>query len=97
MIFLPQEQGFCTFLCLRCVEFAHSKNSSGSGRGGGEWSGIELTDVLGSYIGKSLRFLHYASLSTCCQNLEKKFGSLEKFGENGGVSFKGSDPEKCQF
>ena len=30
---------------------------------------------LGLYIRKSLRFLYYASLSTCCQNLEKNWGT----------------------
>ena len=36
-------------------------------------------------------------LSTCCQNLEKNLGSPEKFGRRRGLSFKGSDREKCQF
>ena len=50
-----------------------------------------------SYIRNSLRFWSYASLSTCCQNLEK-FGITGKIlGESGGQTFKGSDREKCQF
>ena len=34
-----------------------------------------------SYIRNSLRFWYYASLSTCCQNLDKKLGKIwEKAG-----------------
>ena len=42
-----------------------------------------------SYIKNSLRFWYYASLSTCCQNLEKKWGHRENLGESGGQTFKG--------
>ena len=41
--------------------------------------------LLGSYIRKSLRPLYYASLSTCCQNLEKKVGVTRKIWEKAGV------------
>ena len=58
---------------------------------------LRMTVPLVSYIRNSLRFWYYASLSTCCQNLEKKLGSLGKFGRKRGQTFKGSDPEKCQF
>ena len=51
---------------------------------------------LGSYIRNFLRFFYAASISICSQSL-KKLGSLEKFGESGGQSFKGFDQEKCQF
>ena len=50
-----------------------------------------------SYIRNSLRFWYYASLSTCCQNLEKNWGHRENLGGSGGQAFKGSDPEKCHF
>ena len=40
-----------------------------------------------SYIRNSLRFWHYASLSTCCQNLEKNWGHWENLGESGGQTF----------
>ena len=40
-----------------------------------------------SYIRNSLRFWYYASLSTCCQNLEKKLRSPEKFGRKRGSNF----------
>ena len=36
-----------------------------------------------SYIRNSLRFWYYASLGTCCQNLEKKWGHRENLGESG--------------
>ena len=45
-IFLPQGLGFPTFLMPRGGEFALSKNSVGFALGGGgEWSGLELTDT----------------------------------------------------
>ena len=44
-----------------------------------------------SYIRNSLRFWYYASISTCCQNLEKNWGHRENLGESGGQTFKGSD------
>ena len=52
-----------------------------------------------SYVRNSLRFWYYASISTCCQNLEKKIGVTGKIWEKagGGQTFKGSDREKCQF
>ena len=52
---------------------------------------------LGSYIHISLRFWYYASVSTCCQNLEKNWGYWENLGEGGGQRFEGSDREKCQY
>ena len=59
---------------------------------------LRTTVPLVSYIRNSLRFWYYASLSTCCQNLEQKYWAhRENFGENGGQTFKGSDREKCQF
>ena len=41
-------------------------------------------------------FCQVSSLSTCCQNLEKKLGSPENLEENGGQTVKGSDREKCK-
>ena len=38
-----------------------------------------------SYIRNSLRFWYYASLSTCCQNLENKIGVTGKTWEKTGV------------
>ena len=38
-----------------------------------------------SYIRNSLRFWYYASLCTCCQNLEKKIGVTGKIWEKVGV------------
>ena len=38
-----------------------------------------------SYIGISLRFWYYASLSTCCQNLEKTIGVTGKIWEQAVV------------
>ena len=35
-----------------------------------------------SYIRNSLRFWYDASLSTCCQNLEKNWGHWENLGES---------------
>ena len=49
---------------------------------------LKTTVPLVSYIRKSLRFWYYASLSTCCQNLEKKnWGNRENLGESGGQTF----------
>ena len=58
---------------------------------------LRTTVPLVSYIRNSLRFWYYASLSTCCPNLEKNWGHRENLGESGGQTFKGSDREKCQF
>ena len=38
-----------------------------------------------SYIRNSLRFWYYASLSICCQNLEKRIGVTGKIWEKAGV------------
>ena len=38
-----------------------------------------------SYIRNSVRFWYYASLSTCCQNLEKKIEVTGKIWEEAGV------------
>ena len=46
---------------------------------------LRTTMPLVSYIRNSLRFWYYASLSTCCQNLETKLGSPGKFGRKRGV------------
>ena len=55
-------------------------------------------DVLSdSYIRKSLRFLYYVSLNTGCQIPEKNWGHRKNLGESVGVTFKGSDREKCKF
>ena len=48
--------------------------------------------AIGSYIKISLRFWYYASLSVCCQNLEKQIGR-----QNFRESFKVSGREKGQF
>ena len=61
------------------------------------FSVLKTNVPLVSYIRNSLRFWYYASLSSCCQNLEKKLGSPGKFGRKRGQTFKGSDQEKCQF
>ena len=58
---------------------------------------LRTTVPLVSYIRNSLRFWYYASLSTCYQNLDKKWGDREHLGESEGQTFKGSDREKCQF
>ena len=50
-----------------------------------------------SYIRNSLRFWYYATLSTCCQNLEKSWGHRKNLGEGGGQTFKGSDRGKYTF
>ena len=36
-----------------------------------------------SYIRNSVRFWYYASLGTCCQNLEKNWSHRENLGESG--------------
>ena len=46
---------------------------------------LRTTVPLVSYIRNSLRFWYYASLSTCCQNLEKKVGVTRKIWEKAGV------------
>ena len=48
---------------------------------------LRTTVPLVFYIRNSLRFWYYASLSTCCQNLEKKLGSPGKFGRKRGSNF----------
>ena len=48
---------------------------------------LRMTVPLVSYIRNSLRFWYYASLGTCCQNLEKKLGSPGKFGRKRGSNF----------
>ena len=58
---------------------------------------LRTTVPLVSCIRNSLRFWYHASLSTCCQNLEKDWGPWENLGERGAQTFKGSDQEKCQF
>ena len=50
-------------------------------------SDLRTTVPLVSYIRNSLRFWYYASLSPCCQNLEKKLGSPGKFGRKQGSNF----------
>ena len=50
-----------------------------------------------SYIRISLRFWYYTSLSTCCENLEKKLESPETLGETGGQTFEGSYREKLSI
>ena len=45
---------------------------------------LRTTVPLVSYIRNSLRFWYYASLSTCCQNLEK-IGVTGKIWEKAGV------------
>ena len=40
---------------------------------------------LASYIRNSLRLWYYASLSTSCQNLEKRIGVIGKIWEKAGV------------
>ena len=46
---------------------------------------LRMTVPLVSYIRSSLRFWYYASLSTCCQNLERKIGVTRKIWEKAGV------------
>ena len=58
---------------------------------------LKMTVPLVSYIRNSLRFWYYASFSTCCQNLEKKWGNRENLGESGGQTFKGSNPRKVSI
>ena len=40
---------------------------------------LRMTVPLVSYIRTFLRFWYYVSLSTCCQNLEKKLGSPREY------------------
>ena len=49
--------------------------------------GLRTTVPLVSYIRNSLRFWYYASLSTCCQNLEEKIGVTGKIWEKWGSNF----------
>ena len=44
---------------------------------------LRTTVPLVSYIRISLRFWYYASLSTCCQNLEKNWGHQKNLGKVG--------------
>ena len=46
---------------------------------------------------KSLRFLYYASLSTCCQNLEKNWVHWKNLGESGDRSFRGLTEKSVDF
>ena len=55
---------------------------------------LRTTVPLVSYIRNSLRFWYYASLSTCCQNLEIKLGSSEKIWEKAGVKLSRDLTEK---
>ena len=48
------------------------------------WS-LRTTVPSVSYIRNSLRFWYYASLSTCCHNLEKKIRVTGKIWEKAGV------------
>ena len=48
------------------------------------WSNLRTTVPLVSYIRNYLRFWYYASLSICCQNLEK-IGITRKIWEKSGV------------
>ena len=51
--------------------------------------------LLVSYIKDSLRFWYYASLSTCCQNLEKEIGVTGRIWEKAGVKLLRDLTEKC--
>ena len=54
--------------------------------------------TLVSYIRISLRFWYYASLSTCCQNLEKKIGVTGNIWEKAGVKlFRDLTEESVNF
>ena len=55
---------------------------------------LRTTVPLVSYIRNSLRFCYYASLSTCCQNLEKKIGVTGKIWEKAGVKLLRDPTEK---
>ena len=51
-----------------------------------------------SYIRNSLRFWYnYASLSTCCQNLEKNWDHWENLGENGGQTLRDLTEKSVNF
>ena len=51
---------------------------------------------LASYIRNFLRFWYYASLGTCCQNLEN-WGHQENLGESGGQTFKDLTKKSVNF
>ena len=55
---------------------------------------LRTTVALVSYIRNSLRFWYYASLSTCCQNLEEKIGVTGKIWEKAGVKLLMDQTEK---
>ena len=50
-----------------------------------------------SHIRNSLRFWYYASLSTCCQNVEKNWGHRENLGESRGETFKDLTEKSVNF
>ena len=50
---------------------------------------LRTTVPLVSYIRNSLRVWYHASLSTCCQNLEKKLGPPGQFERKRGSNFQG--------
>ena len=56
-----------------------------------DYTALRTTLPLGSYIKKSLIVLYYASLVPIVKIFKKNVGGSE------GLSFKGSDREKCQF
>ena len=58
---------------------------------------LRTTAPLVSYIRNSLRFWYYASLSTCCQNLEKKIGVTGKIWEKVGVILLRNLTENCSL
>ena len=55
---------------------------------------LRTTVPLVSYIRNSLRFWYYASLSTCCQDLEEKIGVTGKIWEKAGVKLLRDRTEK---
>ena len=52
---------------------------------------------LAFYIRNSLRFWYYASLSTCCQNLEKNWGHRENLEESGGQTLRDLTEKSANF
>ena len=59
---------------------------------------LRTTVPLVSYIRISLRFWYYTSLSTCCENLDKKIEVTGKTWEKEGVKLLRDLTEKsCQF
>ena len=58
---------------------------------------LRTTVPLVSYIRNSLRFWYYASLSTCCQNLEKNWGHRENLGETGVKLLRDLTEESVNF